>query len=513
MSGAETSTADLSSAQQEALQTYIAVTGQEPSDAIPLLQRSEWNVQIAITKFFDGEGPDLLAETQASIPPPAPRVAQNLMNDLDAFPRPSSLTSRGLQAAPRISTQPSEPAPFRPPFLLAILFSPFNFLYRILASSLRLFGTFFPILPRMLNNLAASTIQDKGTSGRRSLGPKDTAVRFIREFEEEYGPNSLPWLDSGYNMALEKAHRELKFLLVVLLSPEHDDTNDWVRDTLLSEEVREYLTDSTNNILLWGGNVQDSEAYQVANSIRCTKFPFAALIAHTPSVSSTAMSILARIPGLTSSSGFLEKVRAGVDQGKAALDRVRSSRAEQQATRTLREQQDSAYERSLAIDRERARQRREAEAEKARLEKEEEERQAAAEKLARNLEQWKRWRAQSIPAEPPVTDKEAVRISLRLTSGERVVRRFDGHADIEELYAFVECYDILNPESKESASSAVEVTEPEGFEHKYGFRLVSPMPRIVYELAAGGSIKQRIGRGGNLLVETIDDDDSSEGER
>lgn len=36
----------LSPTQQTALQTYTAVTGDEPSKAIPLLQRSEWNVQV-----------------------------------------------------------------------------------------------------------------------------------------------------------------------------------------------------------------------------------------------------------------------------------------------------------------------------------------------------------------------------------------------------------------------------------------------------------------------------------
>lgn len=37
---------ELSSTQQEALQTYMNVTGQEPDAAIPLLQRSQWNVQV-----------------------------------------------------------------------------------------------------------------------------------------------------------------------------------------------------------------------------------------------------------------------------------------------------------------------------------------------------------------------------------------------------------------------------------------------------------------------------------
>lgn len=313
-------------------------------------------------------------------------------------------------------------------------------------------------------------------------------------------------------MAMEKSHQELKFLLVLLLSPEHDDTSNWVQDTLLSPEVVGFLNDSRNNVLLWGGNVQDSEAYQVSNSLRCTKFPFAAVVTHTPNVSSSAMSIIGRISGLTTPAEFVEKLQTAVNQHKAPLDRVRATRAEQQASRSIRQEQDSAYERSLAQDRERARQRKEAEAQRQREEQEEQEKQAAAEKYAQNLEQWKRWRAQSIPSEPPAADKEAVRISLRLTSGERVVRRFSGEADIEELYAFVECYDVTHGNEDSEATGPSEVREPDGFEHKYGFRLVSPMPRTVYEISSGGTVKEQIGRGGNLLVETIEDDDESEEE-
>ncbi len=37
----------LSISQQEALGTYTAVTNQEPAAAIPLLERSQWNVQVS----------------------------------------------------------------------------------------------------------------------------------------------------------------------------------------------------------------------------------------------------------------------------------------------------------------------------------------------------------------------------------------------------------------------------------------------------------------------------------
>jgi len=200
----------------------------------------------------------------------------------------------------------------------------------------------------------------------------------------------------------------------------------------------------------------------------------------------------------------VEKLRTATSQNREPLERIQATRAEQQASRSLREEQDSAYERSLAIDRERARQRREAEAEQRRQEQEAAERQAAEDKRRLDHQQWKRWRAQSIQSEPGTDVKEAVRISVRLISGERVIRRFSPELDIEELYAFVECYDVL----QDAEQMATGGEKPEGFEHKYGFQLVSPMPRTVYEVEAGGSIRDKIGRGGNLLVETIDDDDN-----
>lgn len=437
---------------------------------------------------------------------PGPGI--NLMNeDLLQQSRPVNRTS---ELAPRVDTQPENQPVHRPPFILALLFTPFNLVYRILLSSFRLFGTLFPFLPRLFR-VTASPLQGvrQNTTGRRPLAPKDTAARFIREFEEEYGSNPLPFLENGYNMALERAHRDLKFLLVVLLSPEHDDTHNWVQETLLSPDVVDFINPSgeDRNVIVWGGNVRDSEAYQVANSLRVTKFPFAAVICHTPNVSSSAMSVVSRIAGPLSASEFKQRLTTAVTSNQRQLSQIRQDRSQQQASRSLREEQDSAYERSLAIDRERARLRREAEAARQQEEKEAAERQAAEEKRQRDLAQWKLWRAQLLGTEPGTEVIDAVRISVRLPSGERIMRRFAPDADIEELYAVVECYEVLQDESR-----STDVDRPEGFEHRYGFRLVSPMPRAVYAVEDGGTIREKIGRGGNLLVEPIEDDDDEEDE-
>ncbi|KAL8692367.1 MAG: hypothetical protein Q9218_002586 [Villophora microphyllina] len=507
MAGQDVDPSQLSESQQEALGTYTAVTNQEPAAAIQLLERSQWNVQIAIAKFFDGEGPDPVEEARASLassPPPSSQASRQevLMN---GFSRPSRPQTRSrLDPAPRIVPQPENQNVYRPPFLLSLIFTPFNLLYRLLSGSFGLFTYLFPFLPQLLSGRAGGRAQPrrlKDTSGRRPLNSRDTAARFAREFEEEYGRHDLKFSENGYAQAYDLAKKDLKFLLVVLLSPEHDDTSSFVRGTLLSPEVVSYINNPQNKIILWAGSVQDSEAYQVSTALNCSKFPSAAIVAHTPQDSSTSMSTIARISGLVPPSTFVPRLQSAISQHSAALERARASRNEQQATRNLREEQNSAYERSLAQDRERARQRREAEQARTRAEREEKAKAESAEREAHNREQWRKWRAQSIPPEPISSGEEVTRVSIRMTSGERVVRKFRAEADMEELYAFVECYEILA-----EGDSLSKVSEPENYNHVYGFRLVSPLPRVVYECGGVGNIGSKVGRSGNLLVEPIDDE-------
>lgn len=394
------------------------------------------------------------------------------------------------------------------PLVLSLLFAPINVLYTVLSRAFGILGYLFPFLPRLVNRVFGRTAAGsrRNTSGRRPLNSRDTAARFIREFEEEYGPNQAPFFESGYAQAFDAAKRDLKFLLVVLLSPEHDDTSSFVRDTLLSTEVTTFFESQRNNILLWAGNIQDPEAYQVSTELNCSKFPFSALIVHTPSQSSTAMSTVLRITGPTPPATYTSRLQTAIAQHTAELDRVRSSRREQQATRNLRQEQEDAYERSLAQDRARARQRREAQEEQARAEKEALAAEQAAQREADNLRQWRRWRARSIAPEPGADVKDAVRISLRMLGGERVIRKFAPDAELEELYAFVECHDIIS--GGEEIPDDIEA--PEGWAHKFDFRLVSPMPRQVYDVEGGGTIREKVGRSGNLIVEKVVDDEDEE---
>lgn len=466
--------------------------------------------QIALAKFFDGEPPDPLEEARTAIANSSPRSQSSrreaLLNGSSSFSR-SSGAVRG-EPAPRIVPPPADQSTYRPPLILSLLLGPFNLLYRLISSSFSTFKCLFPFLTPILsafssrNSAARSRLN---TTGRRPLNPRDTAARFAREFEEEYGRHELAFFENGYAQAYDLAKKDLKFLLVVLISPEHDDNSSFVRETLLSNDVVHYINDPQNNILLWAGNVQDSEAYQVSAALNCSKFPFVALIAFNPQLSPPSMSTILRITGLLPGLEVVAKLRTAVAQHAAVLERVRATQIEQTAVRNLRDEQNSAYERSLAQDRERARQRREAEAQDRRAQQQAKAKIEAEAKNREDLMKWKIWRVQSMLPEPGPDTQDVTRVSIRMPSGERIVRRFDANLMTEELYAFVECHDILQAEPSSPGSSPV--SKPEDYQHQYKFRLVSPMPRTVHAPEDDGTIGQRIGRSGNLIVESIGEED------
>lgn len=349
----------------------------------------------------------------------------------------------------------------------------------------------------------------RGTNGRRTLLPRDTAARFKREFDEEYGENDLPFYEGGVAQAHDVAKKELKFMLVILMSPEHDDTESFVKETLLNQEVSDFIKDPSNNIVLWGGNVLDSEAYQVATEYNCTKFPFSALVCLTPKEGSTRMGIAKRLVGPMPAATYLSELRGAVEKYGSDLAGVRADRTAQEVTRSLRNEQDSAYERSLAIDRERARQKREAAAAAVAAEKRALEEAEAAGVREQKRQQWRLWRASTILMEPPAGDKNIVRLALKMPEESgigRIVRRFPQDAPMEELYAFVDCYDLLQDEERDYH----DVEKPEKYEHEFGFRIASVLPRMVYEPSSSDTMGEKIGRSGNLIVEEIAPDSDEE---
>jgi len=87
--------------------------------------------------------------------------------------------------------------------------------------------------------------------------------------------------------------------------------------------------------------------------------------------------------------------------------------------------------------------------------------------LAEKKIQWFFWTANQLATMP--LDNEAQTIVIHLRDGETVTRAFVPKPDLEDLYAFVECYDLIK-----HAPDLPEVSEPSGYLHEYYFRLQGP---------------------------------------
>ncbi|KAK3943980.1 hypothetical protein QBC46DRAFT_375960 [Diplogelasinospora grovesii] len=501
----------LSDTQQEALLQYTDVTGQGIKDAIPLLRRSEWNVQIAIAKFFDGEGPDLVAQARAAqndAPPRPTATHENLYESLSAssLNPPDAWLAHRTDPAPRVV--PPRTRLFRPPWILALLLMPFHLGYRTALGMLRFVLYLLSFLPHRTRPRAVTPPVRKGlrrpSERAGTESPKDTAERFRRELEEEYGPTELPFFEGGHAQALDAAKKDLKFLLTVLISPEHDNTDSFIRHTLLSPAVVNLIRDPANNMILWAGNVLDAEAYNVASQYGCVGYPFSCLACLTPKEGSTRIGIIARMVGPTPATTYVDAMQRAIAKWRPDLDSLLAERAAQAMARNLRSEQDSAYERSLARDREKARQRREAAAAAAAAEQRAREEAEAAERLQKQRQQWRKWRATTIPPEPHPQEKDAVRLALNLPASSdvgRLVRRFPGQSTLEDVYAFVECHELLSQQQQHSAGGDEKVAEPEDYVHQYAFTISSVMPRETLEPSKTTTIAEKMGRGGSLVVE------------
>ncbi|KAJ3191565.1 hypothetical protein HK101_007603, partial [Irineochytrium annulatum] len=261
----------------------------------------------------------------------------------------------------------------------------------------------------------------RAPSARRrnhSTDPQAAAARFLLDFEHLYGTAHPEFFQGTYSQALDVAKRELRYLLVILQSSEHDDTDEFNRTTLTSGELLTFLLE--RNCLVWAGDVKESESFQVSNVLLATRYPFAALIAPQGS----RMVVVDRLEGPTPPDRLVRSLRSHMTRVDSNLQAIRADRERQDQARSIRSQQDQAYQASLRADQEKERKARE-ERERKEREREEEERvEREREERIEARRQRKIYLKEHMAEEPPASEKEVAKLSLRLPDGARFVRRF-----------------------------------------------------------------------------------------
>jgi FAS-associated factor 2 len=84
------------------------------------------------------------------------------------------------------------------------------------------------------------------------------AREFIADFKAQYGDSHPAWLEESWRQAAVLAHQGFKFLFVYLHSPEHDDSEGFVRDVLCAPSIMEYVSEQ---FVAWGGDVRRPDAF------------------------------------------------------------------------------------------------------------------------------------------------------------------------------------------------------------------------------------------------------------
>ncbi|KAJ7103788.1 hypothetical protein C8R44DRAFT_834579 [Mycena epipterygia] len=511
----------LTASQQAALSQLRDLTnGGDDEVAVSMLEMVDWDVQRAAELIF------------GAAPPPPPR--------------------RELEIDDSEQNEPVvQPVVPRSTWSFAFLAFPLQ----LLSSLLRfVFGVLRIPLPRPFAfNLAF--FRPRRSAPRGDGG----ADRWVRELEEETGaqcisasgvnagpgPSTLshrgtadrkvlPDFTLGtYEEALRVCQRDARIACIVLVSEEHDDVPEFKRTTLTDPTLVRLL--HTNDILVWGGDVRDREAYSASLKLQATTYPFVAFLALQPrrtprsssSSSAPTLTVLSRHQGAAATApaplaAHLETQL--LPRVTPFLARIRAAEHTAAADRALREEQDRAFRETAARDGARiealmqadARAAREADAaraaqetEAARLEHEAAERQKRAAERAG----WRRWTRRTLAGQPE--DTQGVRLAIRLPDGGRVVRRFADDRTLTALYTFVDAQLAdrdgdadASPAGHRAADVERAMEEQIGIagdaDAWWGFQLVLAYPRREIPWARGtvGGVEALKG-GGQLVVQML----------
>lgn len=286
------------------------------------------------------------------------------------------------------------------------------------------------------------------------------------------------------------AKRDLLYLLVFLSSEEHDDHDNFCRTTLTNPELLDFLRQ--HHVLVWGGNVRYTEAFQVSNTLQATTYPFLAIIGLQNTSTSSKMAVMDRLEGPVTPAVVIRRLETAMT--RTDLSELRREREEREMEQRLREEQDQAYQASLLADREKERQLK-VEREAAKLMEMEKKRQEQAK------EQYIRFLCQKFV--PVKEEEKMVKISFRLANGERVIRSFKGSDSLETLYEFIEVYPYLK-EVKEK-----EEVLPENYTHHFNFTIHSSFPKTIYPADPNKKIEDVKGLwpSATLIVDTKDEEE------
>lgn len=343
----------------------------------------------------------------------------------------------------------------------------------------------------------------------RSNDPVDVSRRFIRAFDERIGNKNKTiigetgytdssvieesdqteiqrpdFLECAYSHAMLIVKKDVRWLLCYIESTENPDSMKFTNDVLINTKFLNFI--KKRKILIWGGDISESEAYITCNQFKIAKLPFLGLLCMTVNQiptsagmqqSSPVLSLVSKIQGYKDLEFVLKKLDKAYRKYNPTVIRLQN----------LSPQSD----RMTVITQERREQTSNLNGNHTRSE----EAHLSADELEN---QWRKWRkSKLLPACETLGDYAT--IAVRLPNGTRNVQKINKICSLEEIYATVECI-MLNEVNIEEG---VQYERPLGYHHEYKFDIYTVFPREYIPCDSGKVIEETavIFPSGNLIVE------------
>lgn len=371
---------ELSQEQTEKLLQFQDLTGIESMDQCrQTLQQHNWNIEAAVQdRLNEQEGVPSVFNTAPSRPLQVNTADHRVYSYVVSRPQPRGLLGWGYY----------------------LIMLPFRITYYTLLDIFRFALRFVRPDPRS-----------------RVTDPVGDIVSFIQMFEEKYGRTHPVFYQGTYSQALNDAKQELRFLLVYLHGEDHQDSDEFCRNTLCTTEVTQFVN---SRMLFWACSTNKPEGFRVSQALRENTYPFLAMIM----LKDRRMTVVGRLEGLIQPQDLINQLTFIMEANQTYLVSERLEREERNQTQVLRQQQDEAYLQSLRADQEKERKRREKQEQKRREEEEVQLRLQAEERKKRNLQEEKERRSECLPAEPESDHPDSLKIIFKMPNDTRVERRF-----------------------------------------------------------------------------------------
>ncbi|CDK27748.1 unnamed protein product [Kuraishia capsulata CBS 1993] len=525
--------------QQEKLKQLKEITQYPDEDndkVLRLLRVTNWNLETAISRYFENDFPSLVDDL-ADIAPSHQDIPSNVVDFRERMDRNFGLIDH-LDLAPKLpkaiqiannwrfqagiysQQQQQVLVPRRHPVFFVLLLVPRLFFFL----SITLGGWLHRLLWKLIgisngpNDFPAKPRYYQYALEEKEGESTGSYTSFKHYLESVLGESSdLKIFEGEFNEAFNTAKTEVKWLLVVLVNSESEESSKFIKKYLNNEAFIRFINE--RDVLLWCGDVSYAEAHEVGRTYRVPFLPFSCLIANASATGQTMplMSTIARFQsfkGLDDPRKLTKKLGKVMDNFEPQLVAQRYDKQEAELSRLIRQQQDEAYEQSLLKDKQRTQEKRQ---------KEEFERQELLRLQQRDI-YFKLGAIKLLErTDSDWVKGEYTRLQIRNNEGLRVLQNFAKDETLYDVYKFVSTkmyisqamaeegfkdeQELINKFEEEL--SLLDVTVVDGYEHQFEFELISPLPK--YNLKPDKSTKvaevKAIWPNGNILVESLDADD------